>query len=375
MRIAFISKLSNIPWGGSEELWCQTAAEAIRRGHEVAACVWRHAQLHQKIRDLQAAGVRLFTWSIPGSDRLARLVQRWHDPFREVRAFAPDVICYNQAGVYGPIFSRQMALRDLLVNSGIPQVMISHMYDELPIESDTFREAARNWLRQVSTVVFVAHRVPLIVERQLAMRLPHAVVVYNPVNMKDISEVTWPQDVPARFACVGRLHGQKGQEYLLQILSSDAWRARDWRLSFYGTGPLWNYLHDLTQFYGLTDRVTFAGHVSDIRGIWAKNHVLLLPSRCEGGTPIVVIEALLCGRPVVMTDVGGAPEWIAEGINGYVAEGISERSFGAAMERLWANRAHWQSMGREARARAAEMFDPLPGRTVLQLIEQAGSTR
>ena len=53
--------------------------------------------------------------------------------------------------------------------------------------------------------------------------------------------------------------------------------------------------------------------------IWAEHHALVLPSRFEG-MPLVVVEAMLCGRPCIVTDVGGNAELIRDGINGFLAK-------------------------------------------------------
>ena len=53
--------------------------------------------------------------------------------------------------------------------------------------------------------------------------------------------------------------------------------------------------------------VHFRGHVNDIRAIWEQNHLLVLPSRYEG-LPLALVEAMWCGRPAVVTDVGGNAE-------------------------------------------------------------------
>jgi glycosyltransferase involved in cell wall biosynthesis len=98
--------------------------------------------------------------------------------------------------------------------------------------------------------------------------------------------------------------------------------------------------------------------------------VQLMPSRCEG-TPIALVEAMLCARPAVVTDIGGNAEWISEPRNGFVAEAPSPSSFGAAMERAWRARDSWEEIGLNAHRDAAEMYDPEPGRTIMQMLVEA----
>ncbi len=67
--------------------------------------------------------------------------------------------------------------------------------------------------------------------------------------------------------------------------------------------------------YGLERQVTLGGFVSDVESVWAQHHGLVLPSRYEGN-PLALIEALLCGRMAIATDVGRAAELVEEGAGG-----------------------------------------------------------
>jgi L-malate glycosyltransferase len=68
------------------------------------------------------------------------------------------------------------------------------------------------------------------------------------------------------------------------------------------------YLRSLTHFWGLQERITFAGHQNDVRAIWAKETCTGNVFR-SGGMPLALVEAMLCDRPAIVTDVGGNQEW------------------------------------------------------------------
>jgi len=157
---------------------------------------------------------------------------------------------------------------------------------------------------------------------------------------------------------------------LLAALGSPRFKDRDWRLSIYGDGPHLAHLTLLADYYQITERVDFKGHVSDIRGIWADNHILALPSRNESA-PLVLVEAMLCGRPSVSTDVGGIREWVKEPETGFISEGTNVENFESALERAWAARLDWESIGQRARINARETLDPDPGGTVLSILTEA----
>ena len=80
---------------------------------------------------------------------------------------------------------------------------------------------------------------------------------------------------------------------------------------------------------------------------------------------------MLCGRPSVVTDIGGNAEWVMEPRNGFVAEAPSPSSFGAAMERAWHARDSWEEIGLNAHRDAMSLHDPNPGRTIIRMLIEA----
>jgi glycosyltransferase involved in cell wall biosynthesis len=125
----------------------------------------------------------------------------------------------------------------------------------------------------------------------------------------------------------------------------------------------------LAQYYGLENKVTWHGYVEDIgREIWAKNHLLLMPSLYEG-CPISLYDAALFRRPAVVSDVGGNAEFVMEGENGFVSAAPTAVDFGRALERAWASRFQWKQMGEAARNRAIDHVDAEPELKVCEILE------
>jgi glycosyltransferase involved in cell wall biosynthesis len=183
--------------------------------------------------------------------------------------------------------------------------------------------------------------------------------------MTDTGVLPIPPASKVQLAVVGNLIvSHKGQDILLAVLQSPKWRGRDWVLNIYGDGPDRGYLQDLVTFYRLEGRVVFHGRVDDIRQLWSGNHLLVMPSHMEG-MPLAIVEAMLCGRPCVVTDVGGATEWIDDGVSGFVASAASERSLDGALDRAWEVRGQWEEIGRRAHESAMVLYDPAAGKTLL----------
>lgn len=367
MRIAFVSTMRGWPWGGSELLWSAAAREALAAGHRVAACVCRWREMPRPLRDLRERGAELILRPRRPS-RLATLLgpPSW---LRRLEAFRPDVVCVSQAACYEAARSR--ATRPLIawLESRRPRVAVVVQYNEDDVRLDPDKaDGARRLFALASVNVFVAQRNMRQAERHLGVPVPRAVVVSNPVNLEDTRPVPWPPgDGRLRFACVARLHADtKGQDLLLAALAGPSWRERAWSLSFFGEGKDASRLRAQAERAGISARVAFRGHTEDLRAVWAEHHLLVLPSRAEG-TPLALLEAMVLGRPAVVTDVGGCAEWIEDGVEGFLAPSASVEAIGGALERAWEARERLPEMGREARRRTERQLDPSPGRTLLRL--------
>jgi glycosyltransferase involved in cell wall biosynthesis len=131
-------------------------------------------------------------------------------------------------------------------------------------------------------------------------------------------------------------------------------------LTLYGEGPMRSGLERLARRLGLSDRVVFAGYAS-VEDIWASNHVLIMPSRFEG-LPLAIVEAMLCGRPVIATDVAGHSEVIEDGVTGFLADAPTVASMAEALERFWTRKDDAQMIGRAGARRIRELFPPDPVR-------------
>ena len=130
----------------------------------------------------------------------------------------------------------------------------------------------------------------------------------------------------------------------------------------------------LTNYFELQDRVTFAGYVDDIVALWRRHQVLVLASRAEG-TPLSLLEAMALARPSVVTDVGGNAEWVVPDETGFLAPAPTAVAFGTALEGCWQARDQWEAMGSKAHHLLVQNYDPTPGRTLLQRIEEASRQR
>ena len=385
MRIAMISDLENKwAWAGCEELWAATAMRALQAGHQVTFFQSRDSIDPQKILPLQKLGLRVVRQSIGNrfvrfleqrvSWRLGSLAGRWIHSYPELHNFDPDVVFITKGQPSPPPeFLASLERSGVLKYPYLLRCHSSFLFGA-PIDRSA-RERNARFYSGARRVLFVAERTRKDTEHLLAVKLPQARIVRNPVNLSDTSPLPMPGGSTLRIAAVGRVSmPTKGLDILLAALGAPQWKNRDWALSIIGDGDHLPLLKDLAEHYEIADRVAFKGFTADIRAVWAEHHLLALPSRNESA-PLVVVEAMLCSRPTVANNVGGVCDWISEPETGFISEGIHIESFQAALERAWSARQTWEAMGRRAREKALQMIDPDPGNSILKILQEVVAER
>ena len=378
MLIAVISTMDGPDWGGSEELWAAMAHDALAAGHEVVVSVNRWARKPVQIERLERAGAQVHTRSRARQRALHRASPPVSLPvsFRPLRRRRPDVVCLSHGATWDVAWDPGLfaSLMRWLRDGRIPYVPVCQYNTAYEPLRDEERQRARAYFESAAAVCFVARANREATERLLAWRVPHAVAIQNPVVVAP-TVLPWPPGSVADFACVALLDAAaKGQDILLETLAGSRWRSRDWRLTLYGAGPDYEWLHALSRHFELQDRVTFGGQVDDIVAVWRRHHALLLSSRAEG-TPLSLLEAMALARPSVVTDVGGNAEWVVPDETGFVAAAPTVAAFGSALEACWQARDHWEAMGSRAHHALVQNYDPAPGRTLLHRLEEASGQR
>ena len=158
---------------------------------------------------------------------------------------------------------------------------------------------------------------------------------------------------------VGRAVPVKGQALLVESLAALAGRGLEARLTIVGDGPQLPALRALADRLGVTDRVEFTGAVGqdEIRAYYERADVFALPSFAEG-LPVVLIEAMATGLPVVASRITGIPELVEEGVSGLlVTPGDGADLTRALDDVLRAPSARRAEMGRAGRAKVVSEFD------------------
>jgi glycosyltransferase involved in cell wall biosynthesis len=204
-------------------------------------------------------------------------------------------------------------------------------------------------------------------DRQLALKFGVApqeklTVIYNGLDPSPFASLTDRNELRRELelspseriiTTVGRLAPPKDLETLLA--ACERLEYPSWRLLILGDGPLRSRVARAIRTKGLRNYVTLLGERRDVPRFLKASDIFVLSSRWEG-LPLVVIEAMLAGLPVVATRVGGIPELVEDGVTGLLVPPQDPRALHRALAQLLSDPELCERLGNSGQRRALERF-------------------
>lgn len=248
--------------------------------------------------------------------------------------FKPDLIHVHFAVPNGPaamIASRKM---------GVPYVITAHLGD-IPGASP---EKTKKWFRYIQPftppIWKNAARVIAVSEfsRKMALKTYDVPIDVIP-NGIDYAKIKNPEIVghgTPEIVFAGRFVPQKN---LTQIITSLA-EVKDlrWHATLIGDGQECTAIENLTTELGLKERIAFPGWKTpeEVVEIFHHSDILFMPSLTEG-LPVTGIQGMASGLALVLSNAGGNPEIVKEGVNGFVHAPDDTAAYAATLRRLLEN--------------------------------------
>lgn len=183
--------------------------------------------------------------------------------------------------------------------------------------------------------------------------VPNGVPRLDRVLVRQIPSGKWTLGAVALF------RPRKGMEVLLDSLAELRRAGWDVRLRAVGPFETREYETELKQRVerlGLQAHVLWTGFTRDVNAELDQMDLFVLPSLFGEGLPMVVLEAMAAGVPVVGTQVEGVPEAIRDGVDGVIAAPGDPDSLARAIRRILTGELSWAELRRTAQTRHAERF-------------------
>ncbi len=170
-------------------------------------------------------------------------------------------------------------------------------------------------------------------------------------------QVPLPITARPNLVCVARLAEQKGLPILIEAAAKLHRQGVDFHLELIGDGDLRGAIERLLDKHELRSHITLSGWQTEaqIRSAIERSRALVLPSFAEG-LPVVLMEALALGRPVISTRIAGISELVVDGECGWlIAAGDADALADAMIEVLTMDPDKLESLGQAGRAKVLEM--------------------
>jgi glycosyltransferase involved in cell wall biosynthesis len=377
---------------GGAEISAQNSLRWLRdQGHDVGAITMAE-EGQEELFGEEIDGVRVWRlrWPRPHThlehDK-AKPIQKliWHaqdhfDPrnrrlmSRALDEFTPDIALVRVISGIGYNSYYELAKRD------IPTICFMHDMNLICGKSDMFKNGqrcdgpcgickliSRIRFSAVSSIPRVSFCSPSRSNLELASRhIPlHKFSSVSILNANKYASATVKRTASdhLRFLYVGRLHGSKGIETLLNaasLLAEDHW----FTLTVVGTGPQET---ELREKYEKRPWCKFTGQISqvEVANYMMNSDVLCIPSIWLENSPGVVIHALSIGLPVVGSDTGGIPEYVQHDENGLLVAPGDVSAWRAALAHVLGNKSALARWRQFATANASRFDQDVIGRQIV----------
>jgi glycosyltransferase involved in cell wall biosynthesis len=257
----------------------------------------------------------------------------------------------------------------LLVSKPFPQPLVIQLHGSSTVNALQRNESPRRLvralerreLRLASGVRAVSDFTAATTFRALGVAKKKTVVVPNSVD-GDLFRPGDETPTPGRILFVGKLNTIKGARVLAEIVGPVLDAVSEAHFVIVGqdtTEGGRSVLEDMKRVIpeGSGERVRFAGRLSrqEVADIYRSSAVVVMPSLSEA-CPMVALESMASGRPVVASRRAAIPEFVVDGVTGILADPSRPRDFAGALVRILREPALARAMGEAARGQALARY-------------------
>lgn len=286
-------------------------------------------------------------------------LQRNISPLKDLRAiysFSKLVKSFKPDLIHGHTFKAGMVSRLVGALNRVPVVYTPHAWSFMDGVPRVWQIAAPpiEWFLGLLTrkVICVSED-----EYKLAVKkgvIPPAklTVIHNGISDDPLRARPGADGDPTQIIMVARFVPQKAHDLLIRAVAGLELPVK---LLLVGEGPQEREAKNLVLQLGLSDRVHFLGARGDVPQLLAQSHIMVLATKWEG-LPIIVLEGMRAGLPIVATNVGGNREAIRDGETGLLVPAGSIEALRLALQRLILSPSLREAMGNAGRSRYEKDF-------------------
>ncbi|MBK7579788.1 MAG: glycosyltransferase family 4 protein [Myxococcales bacterium] len=319
-------------------------------------------------RDPSAAGRAVRVESLALDELIARLPSETllsqamidaHVPHKGLLGETWDVVhVHDWYGVLPALALRARQSVSLVMTAHLPlRFGFTYANHPIPVQEKTRLEAMG--FRVADRVFAPSRYIAELLAREYDVVPEKLRVVPNGVDVELFRRDSALASAVPTLLSVSRLSEQKGLEYLLEVLRRVRARRPDAILRIAGDGPEKQRIAARVSALGLSRNVELLGYVphAELPRLYAAATVFLSTSVYEP-FGLTTLEAMACGCPVVVSALGGASDFVRDGVDGYVRHPQDVVGFGKAVLEIVSNAEQGLRMGASARGRAEQFAWP-----------------
>ena len=312
MKVAIIVTLFPPVWlAGTEIATCNLAENLAKRGHEIHVITSLDEGLPKESCEKGVDVHRLPRIKV----RFFGVFAFWIEIVRTVRKIKPDIVHVQSLSIATPaLISKRILEIPYLVWGRGTDVYLPDWFTKL-----TAKIIMKNADSLLALTENMKQKMREMCDRDIS-------VVPNGIDLErfKISSGGKKGDSAKTIIFVGRLHPVKAVQYLIEAMAIIHQEMPDVKLVIVGDGAERSRLEELAERLDLKSCIQFAGQVPQERipQVMHQADVFALPSLTEG-FPVVLLEAMAAGLPIVATNVGGIPDIVEDGVNGYLVNAKS----------------------------------------------------
>ncbi len=356
IRVVHVYKSFNV-YNGLIEILNILAHNMDHTKYELGVCVYEYNN-NDFGKKFQELGGKIYNLNIPS--RAYNKHEEFLSLYRFFKEEKPDIVQTHvlKANLYGTLAARlakvpvviatEMTLKDIASSK------VSRFRDRLiqPLVSAIVNKCDRF----VVTSEFIQK------EWSGSIKKNRFEVVYPPFNLEKYDQaIRKPQSsfraIGKRVGFVGRLSEEKSVSTLLNAIGIVKRIYPDMELKIVGTGPMESLLKKQCVDMRIANNVKFEGYKENSFESLKEMDIFVLPSRTEG-CPIVILEAMAMGLPVIATNVGGNPELVINNETGFLIPHDDAEVMAEKILLLIADKDYARQLGQNGRRRAFAEFHP-----------------
>ena len=315
-NILFIN--TGVVWRGLEKFHFKTASKLKKRGYNVFILAKVNTPFYNKCKEynLQVNGIK----KIGNATCLNPFRIYWLVKYLKKNNINAVFLAQSSHFKYGSISAKIAGVEKIIYRRAIAKPIKNKLYNKLLLKHCITDFMAISKITRDENLKYMDEKYLPNERIKLIYKGVEKEKFLNPEIKTNIRKEYKIDNNTLIAANIGSLCRQKAQQYLIKALPKILKEHENIVILMIGKGDKEEEFKSLAKELGVENKIIFTGFRNDIPSILQQIDFMVHTAIYEGGSPWIVLEAMMVGVPIVSTKAYTIPEFIIDGQNGYIAE-------------------------------------------------------